>query len=533
VPNVFKLNIYPFLLIFLCLFHLVGNFIWINLNKIPFAWDPAGHTIIAFRFTDFFKFSTSENFLSISDYYPPFIHLLVSFLMLIFGKNILIGPMVVTSFFILSIIFLYLYTSELFKDKRAGFLAALLFSLLPNMYALSREFLLEIPILAMALGTLFFLEKSDYFQNRKNTVLFGLFLSLALAIKWNVLIFLFVPVIVKLVKNFPSLAWKNLLLVAVVVLVINLPWYIHNYPVILHALSITSTAESADPQTIFSWENFKFYPFMITNFQLTWVGMLAFLISAIYFIKRRRSYLLPTYVFVYLVATLIGNKDLRYVIFLAPLATMIIAYFLVFQKYKIVAKILTTVLVLYLVFYYFVLSFGVPVNPKKVDFRRSQEIPGFGWIDLINLGKDTNLYLAPLYDQTVWPNSTIASELSKHNPGKDIKILVLCEKPNLNQVNMELTRRQLNLNQIQFMAPYDLPPFSDEISLEKYLVGFDVTLVASKDLGPEGGIRYFAVLKQISMFLEANKSTNLIKINNYFLPDGDRLDVFKPKVDPI
>ena len=268
---------------------------------------------------------------------------------------------------------------------------------------------------------------------------------------------------------------------------------------------------------------------MITNFQLTWFGMLVFLISITYYIQKKRNYLLPTYFFVYLILTLIGNKDLRYVIFLAPIATMVIAYFLAQLRDKLVVQFLAVVLILYYLFYYFSLSFGFPVNPQKADLRRSIEIPAFGWIDLINLGKDTSLYLAPTYDQTIWPNAIIATELSKHNPEKKIKILVICEKPYFNQVNMELVRRQLNLNQMQFFAPYELTSFSDEKLLERYLLGYDVILVANKDLGPEGGVRYFAVLKQIAGYLEENKSNNLIKINNYFLPDGDKLDVFKPK----
>lgn len=518
-------------------FHLSLNILWISLNKLPFAWDEAGHAIIAFRFTDFFK-GGGGNFLSISDYYPPFVHLLTAFLMLIFGKNITLGPLVVTGFFIISIVFLYLYTSELFKkelfqSRLMGILAATLFSFLPNIYSLSRQFLLEIPLLSMILGSLFFLEKSENFKNRKFTYLFALLFALALAIKWTAIIFLFVPIIFKLFKAPFALIWKNLLLGLGIILGLNLPWYLHNLPVILHAASFTTTAEAADPQKILSLQNFEFYPFSITNFQLTWFGMIIFLTSAVYFLFKKSSYLLITYLFVYLVLTLIGNKDLRYIVFLAPIASMIIAWFLVSLKDKVWAKVLGVVLFSYYIFYYFSLSFGIFVNPVQADFRRSVEVPYFGWIDLINLGKDTSGYLAPMVNMTVWPNSLIVSELSKHHPEKDIKILIICEKPFLNQVNMELSRRQLDLNKLQFFAPYDLVPFADEKLLEKYLLSYDLILVANKDLGLEGGIRYFAILKQLAGFIEEGKSTNLVKINNYFLPDGDRLDVYKPRIDPI
>ena len=528
--KIYKFDIYLIFLFLLGLFHLVANIIWINLNKVPFSWDPAGHTIIAFRFTDFFTIHTPENFLSISDYYPPFVHLVVTFFMLIFGKNILIGPLVVTGFFLAAIIFIYFYTVELFKDKYAGLIAALLFSFLPNMYALSRQFLLEMPLLAMALGSLFFLEKSDYFQNRKHTVFFAIFLSLALAIKWNIAIFLFIPIVVKLIRKFPDLAWKNLIITLGIVL-LNLPWYIYNLPIILHAVSFTSTPEAADPQQIFSYESIKFYLFMITNLQLTWLGMVAFIVSVVYFLKKQRNYLLFTYLFVYLVLTFIGNKDLRYVIFLAPIAVIVIAYFLAKLRHKLAVQILTAVLIFYYIFYYFSLSFGLIVNPKEADFRHSIEIPAFGWVDLINLGKDTGAYLAPIFDQTVWPNSVIATEMSKHIPQKQVKILVLCEKPYFNQVDMELERRKLGFDKIQFFAPYELPPFASNELLEQYLLSFDVMLVAHKNLGFEGGIRYYAALKQIASYLEENQSPNLTKINEYPLPDGDQLNVYKPTQD--
>src|SRR3990167_7296725 len=100
LKKILKLDIYPYLLILLCLFHLASNIIWINLNKVPLGWDQAGHTIIAFDFTDFFRGVLKTDFLSISDYYPPFVHLLVTFFMVIFGKSLLLGPLVVTGFFL-------------------------------------------------------------------------------------------------------------------------------------------------------------------------------------------------------------------------------------------------------------------------------------------------------------------------------------------------------------------------------------------------------------------------------------------------
>lgn len=529
--KILKFDKYVFCLVLLCFFHLIGNITWLSLNKSTFGWDQAGHTIIAFKFADFFSGANrNQDFLSISDYYPPFVHLLVSFFMLIFGKNILIGPFVVTAFFILSIIFLYLYTYQLFGDKLLSLFAAFLYSFLPNIYALSREFLLEIPLITMTLISFYFLEKTSYFHHRKNTILFAVFLGLTLSVKWTAGIFFLLPIIFGIKKIWPFMAWKNLAILLGIVLLINLPWYIHNLPIILHAAKVSASPNPANPKLTFSWENFKFYFFEMANFQLTWLGMVYLIFSLPFFIRKSRHalYILSIFTFIYLVFTLIGNKDLRYVILLAPLSIIIISFYLTrFRKSLVFSlpSVLTWLISFYFLFYYFSLSFGIPINSYKTHLRESVNIPFFGWIDVINLGRDSSFYLAPTFDPTVWPNLVIAKELGNHNPQKNIKVLVVCEKPHLNQVNLELARRQIILSKIQFLAPYDIPPFSQNEDLEKYLSGYDVILAAEKDLGPEGGVRAISALKQIANYLK-NGDEKFRKINSYPLPDDDKLDVY-------
>src|SRR3989344_5491372 len=66
------------LLVGLIVFHVVHNILWIFLNNTPPSYDAAFHTVISLRFFDyirthFFSFNLYE-FLTISNYYPPFIH---------------------------------------------------------------------------------------------------------------------------------------------------------------------------------------------------------------------------------------------------------------------------------------------------------------------------------------------------------------------------------------------------------------------------------------------------------------------------
>jgi hypothetical protein len=520
---------FEYLIAILCLFHLTTNLIWINLNSLPFPWDQAGHTIISYKFVDFFQGRGDSPFLRISDYYPPFTHLIVAFLMLIFGRIPNIGPTVVTFFFISSIAFLYLYTIELSKNRKLAFIAALFYSFLPVNYNLSRYFLLEIPLVAMLLGSLYFLEKTQNFQNRKNVAIFSVFAGLSIFIKWTAIIYLLIPVLFKLKKGINS---KNILTSALIVLAINFFWYITNYEIILNATKITATAEESDPQNILSYDNLKYYFHLMTNFQLTWLGMVAFLVSAFAFVKdlkKKSLYILAPILFVYIVFAFIGNKDLRYIIGLVPLISIIVSYGIIklLNYDKFFSTLIISLLTIYFGVYFFSLSFGFPIDPIKQNIRNTIFVPLLGGIDLINLSRDSSYLLAPKYSTTQWPNLTIANELKDFEPKTFVKILIVAEKPFFNQVNMELSRRQLNLNKIQFYAPYDLNTLKSSEAIEDYISSYNLVLVADKDLGPQGGIRHIAIMRQIKDYLENDPSSSAKKINTYYLPDGDTLSVYK------
>src|SRR3989344_3019632 len=92
-----QLDTYDKLLLALCGFHLLANIVWILLSTAPLPWDQAGHTRTAILFADFFKsldLLNIQRFMSISSYYPPFIHIVISFFILVFGNPVFAGGVV-------------------------------------------------------------------------------------------------------------------------------------------------------------------------------------------------------------------------------------------------------------------------------------------------------------------------------------------------------------------------------------------------------------------------------------------------------
>lgn len=513
----------------LLVFHLLANLTWILLDKSFLAWDQAGHTLISFNFLDFFKGLSRINFFQISDYYPPLVHIIVALVMLLTGPLLLIGPLVVTGFFLMAIIFLYLYTKEVFNDEKIAVFSAYFFSFLPLVYGASRTFLLEVPLIALILGSLYFLEKSKKFSDLQNSIFAALLLSFALLTKWVAIVYLLVPIIFSL-----KLRLKNLILSFTAVVLIALPWYLVNFTNILNRAKVSLTAETADPQVLFSLQNFIYYLQVLTNFHLTWLGMvlLIFAIPTLYFFKKEKGILITAVlVLIYSFFTIIPNKDPRYILPMLPFASIAIAYFLVkiIERKRFLGILITTVVGFYYLSYFFSLSFGVPFNPNKIDLQQAVKLPVIGWVDYINLGKKTSGYLAPTYGTEVWPQKIIIADLGSEDKNNFTKVLVLLDKSEINAKNLEVYQRLQSDTNIKFWAPYDLDEFQDIAKMEAYLAYFNFVLVPDKSFGPEGALRHLPVLKQIKKYLVDSSSERVSVIKKYTLPDGDSIGVYEIK----
>lgn len=513
----------------LLVFHLLTNLIWILLDKSPLAWDQAGHMLISLNFLDFFKGISQVNFFQISDYYPPLVHIIAAVVMIFTGPVLLVGPLVVTGFFLMAISFLYLYTKEVFNDEKVAIFSAYFFSFLPAVYGASRSFLLEIPLIALILGSLYFLEKSTKFSNFKSSLFATITLSFALLTKWVAIVYLLIPVITSL-----KLSWRKNLSLLFGAILISLPWYLINFTNILNRAKVSLLAEPADPQVLFSLQNFIYYLQVLTNFHLTWLGMILLLLAipALYFSKKEKGILITTFIIsVYLIFTLIPNKDPRYILPILPFVSVAIAYFLVkiIDKNKFLGILITFLIGFYYSLYFFSLSFGVPFNPKEIDYQRAIKLPVVGWVDYINLGKKTSGYLAPKFETIIWPQKQMITDLGSKNPDALTKVLVLVDKSELNAKNLELYQKQQKDVFIKFRAPYDLSPFSEVSKMEGYLAYFDYVLIPDKSFGPEGALRHLAVLKQLKEYLIHSSPEKVGLIKQYNLPDGDSLFVYEIK----
>lgn len=537
--NIDKSNWTIIVLVVLCLFHLITNIVWINLNTAPLPWDQAGHTVTAFKFYKHIVGVTNESFLSLSDRYPPLVYIIVGLAMSIFGQNSIIGSFMTTVFFVIAIVMLYLYIIERYHNKLLALTAAFLFSLLPPIYSNSRWLLLDIPLLAFLLATFYFLEKANFFTQRKYVIYSGIFTGLSLLIKQQAVVYLGLYLLFLFVSKFKLTFIKenikkfktNILLYIGIVLLLITPWYLANIQEIVQFATFFSKGESSDPRGLFTKENLLYYWQILINFQLTWFGFVVFAIAVVISLLRKKMLLNIFFIISILLAfTFIQNKDLRYTLPVLPFAILVIVYPLFTQvKKNITIKIYKTlflILTIYYAVYFFSLSFGLPFDPEKVDYQRAVNLPIVGWVDYINLGANTSKYLAPKYNPNKYPQTAIINDIYNHLKQGRPNILVLVDKEYMNPANLQVTAYGMKYGFLRFESPYGIASFERYDELEKYISYFDMVLIAKNSFGQEDVMRHKIALEQLREYIQKN-SSKLDLINTYSLPERDSIILYK------
>ena len=128
-------------------------------------------------------------------YNAPLLTYIMRFMFFVFGKEYydLIIIFVNYIFFLIPLYFIYKIGVEL-KDKETGNIAMILFALVPAVYGLSRQYgHQDYHIIAAITFNIYCLIKTDYFENRKWTIWYGISVGLGLMIKDSFLVYFFVP----------------------------------------------------------------------------------------------------------------------------------------------------------------------------------------------------------------------------------------------------------------------------------------------------------------------------------------------------
>nr|MBI5455392.1 glycosyltransferase family 39 protein [Candidatus Levybacteria bacterium] len=522
-----KIDISISLLILLTSYHLISNLLWIFTSTAPIPWDQAGHTSLALQFVNYFQslgFLRIINYFSISTYYPPLIHTIAAFAIILFGHPIQTSETVITLFFIASIVLLYIYTLDLFARKDIALISAAVYSFLPIVTEHSRWFLLDIPLLTLILCGLIFLNRSNNFTNSKYSQLFFIALGFSILTKWTGFVYLVFPFLLTFYKWYKSsneqkeTLKENLTKYLLILFFIIFPWLALNFSSFITQALPNLVGESSDPANLFTFENFIFYIYIFINFQMNLYMASIFIIGSLYFFLRYKSkhkiLFAGTILAIYLEFSLISNKDLRYTLPIIPFASIIIGVFLssLIQKFRLFGSLTVLTVFSLLILYNIILSF----RPQALHYQKAIKIPIVGYIDYLNL--NDNLIHAS--NRTIWPQKEILSTI---NAGDEVWLLCLVDQERINGSSFLLTRDILKLNNIQINSP---PPqiFASYEEIKLYLARYNYIVVPQSQVGVPA-TRNIGVYLQLKAAVEVYNS-GFKKIKTYNLPNGDLLYLY-------
>ena len=523
--NPYKLGVF-----FLIIGHLVSNIVWLSQNNAPQTWDSAGHLVLSYIFSSYIKNHLEFlSFIQISPYYPPLIHLLGGIILSIFGNNYHLLLFTGTIFFIIAIVYLFFFIADLNRDNyRVAFLGVLMFSLFPQVWEQSRLFHLDLPLTAMVIASVFHLFRSDGLKNHFHSIMFFIFLSFAQLTKWYGFIFLLVPIFYYFKFNAQLkisfyLIYNSFLGFSIFLLFVS-PWYLVNCQNILSVSKITLTGEIGDPSNLFTSENIFHYLELISSYQLTFLSMLVIWISATFLIIKKKKQvfvLLFAILFPYGVFTFIPNKDLRYLLPLAPIFVILITVAVDLER-KFLSLVMGITSILGCVFLY--LSFGPSTGVFKSNLL-SMLIGGPYWS---NWYSQDNHYR---YDVEDWSIPMVFDDLEAIISGDENSIgiynlLDLVEERHFSVAAFELERYQQKIENLFVFSPqYQLTPYTIK-QLDELLTSIDFVVLADTP-GPEG-LRNFQTLVQLSTEVQ-NRDSDFIQIKMYPLPNGNNVRLYVRK----
>lgn len=522
-----KLDKYLALTLLLILFHLIANVIWIYLNKVPPGWDQSLHIYYSMRYLDYLKrglenFNLVE-FLKISGYYPPLVYFVGAIFALIGGCSYKFILLVGSLFFGLSIYFLYRYAELIFQNKKTAFFSAFFFSFFITIYEQSRYLMLDIPLTAFVLGGLLFLEKSNNFRNKKNTLIFFLFFGLACLTKWYSLVFFAIPMIFKLLISIKNKQIKkdsivNIVLGLLIVSFINLPWYCVNLRTLLNISQMSITPEKADPQTILSLENSFFHLKLIIMFQLSFIGFLFFLFSSYLLAvdkeNKRKIFIFVTIIFCYLIFTIIGNKNIRYLFPLMPFFALVMGYGLdrVLRRGKSWTISFASLIIFYYIFSYLILSFGLPVYPR---YKKTIDFPLLGWTDIYYL----HYYpVRVIFEDNGFKYRELIKDIYGLKKGK-IRVLLLINTEYVNNGTLnpylykEFSQRKNDIEYLNNILENKSTSGQIKDFLDKET---DAILIPKRNIGLAGGLREYDSLFRFQQYIFSDKFTGFERVKEYF-----------------
>jgi 4-amino-4-deoxy-L-arabinose transferase-like glycosyltransferase len=376
------------------------NIAWLGLDTRPPVWDMALHQTYALNYLSGTHASSGEmpKPWERSGNYPPFVHLVIAAVFLLFHP----GPHIAVLANIPATIILLWAIYSLAKDiagPDAGPWACLLAILTPYAIWISRETVLDYWLSAWFAAALVLVRKNREFQSRNLSLILGAVLALGLLTKWFFAGILFIPLVYVFIAGrmwrYPArlINFADMLLVAGVVAGL---WYLPNLPRLVRYFGENTAVGAAEGEPpVLSFQSFIYYLRLLEGYQLFAI-LFVILCLACVFVWRNKlvsdgRFLVFSIAGGWLIMTLLRTKDPRFTLpLIGPLCVISGAWIGSWKK-TVLNRAVQALIIALLAFQAFMSNFGVSWMPNRVVI-----LPGYQgtyrW--------DWNLYLQSYFD--IW-----------------------------------------------------------------------------------------------------------------------------------
>jgi 4-amino-4-deoxy-L-arabinose transferase-like glycosyltransferase len=193
----------------LWLFHAVNNSLWHSANVTMLGSDRVAHllqSLAYYQALNPLSLDSISQIITYHTFYPPLFHLSVALFYSLFGVSADAAAMANLIYMAVLLFAVYGIGKRMF-DAKVGLLAAFLVSILPIVFCLSRYTYVEYAFMSMTALSVYLLIRTDDFQNKTYSVLFGLSVGLGMLTKWVFIFFLAGPLVYVSLK---ALLWRRL-----------------------------------------------------------------------------------------------------------------------------------------------------------------------------------------------------------------------------------------------------------------------------------------------------------------------------------
>jgi len=258
------------------IFWAILNLIWVGLNKTEPHLDMTRHLYNSLIYDQEISIRKPLRalvfWIDAYQYYPPFVYVLTK-PFYIFGNSTFAAISSMMLWLAILLFGLYGVAKRIWNEK-TGLIAVLILAATPIFIGQSKEYMLDLPLAAWVILTIYLLLKTDHFQNQFMGLILGLVLGLGMLIKWTYPAFIIFPLIYILAQAWRA-DWKDKrwsrgitsIFVLITAAAIAFPWYyIHRLTIYKDFLINGSALAKADPNHVVGFFSWIYYPIQGLNF---------------------------------------------------------------------------------------------------------------------------------------------------------------------------------------------------------------------------------------------------------------------------